>query len=550
MMKFRLILIAFLLAYAFPSFSKNTKRKFDVVVYGGTPGGFIAAIQVAQMGKTVALIEPTYAVGGILVNGLGVTDIDSQKAFQNSLAVGGLAIEFYRRIAVHYGREEKFLNALRHKEKVRDIWPHEPGVAERIIKKWLEEENVAVFTQTRLSEAIGSVKKQENRIVEIATESGERFEALVFIDASYEGDLLAASGVSVTSGRESDKMYNENLNGVQAETTHAQFKIKIDPYIVPGDSTSGVIATVLNEGIGVPGRASRYIQAYCFRACLTPVQENRIPFEKPEGYDRNDYEIYIRYLKAGGKILWPWVSVPNQKSDLGAWHDLSHNLYGMNADYPEGDYKTRERVFNEHKRFTKGLFYFFANDEEVGELAPEFQKEWASWGLAKDEFVDNGGWPRQFYVRSARRMISDYVITQHHILTPNPVEVEDPVGVAFWPPDVHSARRIIKDGFVYNEGFVFEPAGNWRPLPVSYRSLVPKRSEAINLLTPTCPSSSYIAYGSIRLEWTFMVLGQSAATAAVMAIDNHIPVQDVDYSMLRSRLSKDRQVLEIPGLKQ
>lgn len=548
-MKFSLTLTFFLLLSTSNAFPENIRRKFDVVVYGGTPGGFIAAIQVAKMGKTVALIEPTYSVGGILVNGLGVTDIDSQKAFQNSLAVGGLAIEFYRRLAVYYGREERFLQALKNKEKVRDIWPHEPGVAERIIKKWLEDENVAVFTQTRLLETQGSVKKQGNRITGIVTENGGGFEALMFIDASYEGDLLAASGVSVTSGRESAEKYNESLNGIRAETTHAQFQVKIDPYVIPGDSASGVIATVLNEAIGVPGSASRYIQAYCFRACLTPVRENRIPFEKPDGYDRKEYEIYIRYLKAGGKLLWPWVSVPNQKSDLGAWHDLSHNLYGMNVDYPEGDYKTRERVFNEHKRFTKGLFYFFANDEEVGKLEPAFQKEWSSWGLAKDEFADNGGWPRQFYVRSARRMVSDYVITQHHILTPNPIEVEDPVGVAFWPPDVHSARRIIKDGFVYNEGFIFEPEGSWRPLPVSYRSLVPKRSESINILTPTCPSSSYIAYGSIRLEWTFMVLGQSAATAAVMAIDNGIAVQDVDYGTLRSRLLKDRQILQLSGFK-
>lgn len=519
--------------------------KFDILIYGGTPGGFVAAIQASKLGKSVALVEPTFAVGGILVNGLGVTDIDSQKAFQNSLAVGGLALEFYRKIAVHYGREDKFDAAIKNKEKVRDIWPHEPGVAERIIKEWLMEHQVTVYTQTRLSEAKGSVKKEENKITEILTEDGRRLKALMFIDASYEGDLLAAAGVSVTSGRESSDTYNEDLNGVQAKTTHAQFQVEVDPYIIPGDSTSGVIPTILNEGIGTPGSASPYIQAYCFRSVLTPIKENQIPFEKPEGYDRKNYEIYLRYLRAGGNLLWPWVSVPNEKSDLGAWHDLSHNLYGMNVDYPEGDYKTRERVFNEHKNYTQGWFYFLANDKEVGELAPEFQKAWASWGLAKDEFPDNGGWPRQFYVRSARRMVSDYVITQHHILTPNPIHVEDPVGIAFWPPDVHSARRIINNGLAYNEGFVFEPFGNWRPLPVSYRALVPKRQECINLLTPTCPSSSYIAYGSIRLEWTFMVLGQSAATAAVMALDAGIPVQDVNYEALKNALLKDRQILAL-----
>lgn len=521
---------------------------YDLVVYGGTPGGFIAAIYAATHGKSVALIEPTTAVGGILVNGLGVTDIDSQKDFQNSLAVGGLAREFYRRVAVYYGREAAFLDAVANKKKVREIWPHEPGVAERLIKQWLEEAGVAVFTQTRLSEAAGSVVKRGNRIEAITMEDGRTFRARVFIDASYEGDLLAFAGISYAYGREGNARYGETLNGVRGETTHAQFKVPVDPYIEPGNPESGLIHTIQDGELGEPGSPSPYIQAFCFRACLTPVKENQIPFEKPAGYDRSHYEIYLRYLRAGGKLLWPWISVPNQKSDLGAWHDLSHNLYGMNAEYPDGDYRTRERIFEEHKRFTQGLFYFLANDPEVGELDPDLQREWASWGLAKDEFTDNGNWPRQFYVRSARRMVSDYVITEHHILKPNPVPVEDPVGVAFWPPDVHSARRIVKDGLAYNEGFVFDPAGQWRPLPVSYRALVPKRDECINLLTPTCPSSSYIAYGAIRLEWTFMVLGQSAATAAIMAIDQDLAVQDIDYTVLRTQLEKDNQILAIPGL--
>jgi hypothetical protein len=261
---------------------------------------------------------------------------------------------------------------------------------------------------------------------------------------------------------------------------------------------------------------------------------------------RSNYEIYVRYLQAGGFLLWPWASVPNNKSDLGAWHDLSHNLYGMNVDYPGGNYATRKRVYDEHRYFTEGLFYFLANDTAVARLAPDLQKEWASWGLAKDEFTDNGNWPHEFYVRDARRMVSDYVITEHHILKPNPVAVEDPVGVAFWPPDVHSTRRIVKDGYAYNEGFVFEPAGNWRPLPVSYRALVPRSKECTNLLTPTCPSSSHIAYGAIRLEWTFMVLGQSTATAAVMAIDGKVDVQQVDYTELKKALLQQNQILALP----
>lgn len=524
---------------------KRGEQPYDIVIYGGTPGGFTAAIHAATQGKRVALIEPTYAVGGITVNGLGITDIDSQRDFQNSLAVGGLALEFYRRIAVHYGREAEFLDAIKHKRKQRDIWPHEPGVAERIIGQWLDEAGVSVFTQTRLSEATGSVQQSGTRIQEIRMERGQRFAARVFIDATYEGDLLAAAGISYVFGRESSDTYGETLNGVQTETTHAQFAVAVDPYIEPGNPASGLIHTIQPGDLGAPGSASPYVQAYCFRACLTPVRENQVPFEKPDGYDRSHYEIYLRYLRAGGKLLWPWTSVPNQKSDLGAWHDLSHNLYGMNVAYPDGDYRTREAVFNQHRDFTRGLFYFFAHDPEVGQLAPDFQREWASWGLAKDEFADNGHWPRQFYVRSARRMVSDYVITQHHILLPDPLPVEDPVGVAYWPPDVHSARRIVRDGRAYNEGFVFDPAGEWRPLPIAYRALVPKANECTNLLTPTCPSSSYIAYGTIRLEWTFMVLGQSAAAAAILAIDRDTDVQAVDYGALKAQLLEGGQVLAL-----
>lgn len=519
--------------------------RYDVVVYGGTPGGITAAIQVARMGKTVALIETTAHIGGIMTNGLGVTDIDSQQAFQNSVAVGGLALEYYRRIAKVYGREKEFEEAWRTRTKKHALWSHEPGVGEKVLMDWLAAHQVKVFTRSRLVEKRNAVSKKGTTITRIRMENGKTFSAGIFIDATYEGDLLAAAGISTIIGREANAQYNETLNGIRGETTHAQFQVKVDPYKIPGNPQSGLIPTIQPGGIGTPGAADKHLQAYCFRAVLTPEPANRVPFRKPPGYDRNTYEIYVRYLEAGGHLLWPWVSVPNKKSDLGAWHDLSHNLYGMNVDYPGGNYATRKRVYDEHRFFTEGLFYFLANDTAVGRLAPDLQKEWASWGLAKDEFTDNGNWPHQFYVRDARRMVSDYVITEHHILKPDPVPVEDPVGVAFWPPDVHSVRRIVKDGYAYNEGFVFEPAGNWRPLPVAYRALVPRSRECTNLLTPTCPSSSHIAYGAIRLEWTFMVLGQSAATAAVMALDEGKSVQEVDYARLRAKLLEQGQVLSL-----
>lgn len=522
------------------------QSSYDVVVYGGSPGGFTAAIQAAKMGKTVALIEPSAHIGGILVNGLGVTDIDSQPAFQNSVAVGGLALEFYRRIASVYGRREAFEAALQRRIKNHDLWPHEPHVGEKVILDWLAAYKIALLINSRLVESPQAVTKKGTRITRIKLEDGKTISGKMFIDATYEGDLLAAAGVATVIGREANAQYGETLNGIRGVTTHAQFQVKVDPYVIPGDPESGLIPAIQKGEIGTPGAADKHLQAYCFRACLSRDPDNRIPFKQPADYDRKNYEIYVRYLKAGGHLLRPWASVPNGKSDLGAWHDLSHNLYGMNVDYPGGNYATRKRVYNEHRSFTEGLFYFLANDTAVAKLDPELQQEWAAWGLAKDEFTDNEGWPHMFYIRDARRMVSDYVITEHHILKPNPTPVEDPVGVAFWPPDVHSVRRIVKDGYAYNEGFIFEPAGSWRPLPVSYRALVPRKTECTNLLTPTCPSSSHIAYGAIRLEWTFMVLGQSTATAAVLAIDGKKDVQQVDYSILSKRLLKDAQVLALP----
>lgn len=542
-MKLRYLLAAGL---CFLSAITLAQSSYDVVVYGGTPGGFTAAIQAAKMGKTVILVEPSAHVGGILVNGLGITDIDSQKAFQNSLAVGGLALEFYRRIATVYGRREAFEAALKSRTKNHDLWPHEPHVGEKVIMDWLAAYKIPLLINSRLVESRQAVTKKGTRIARIKLEDGKTISGKMFIDATYEGDLLAAAGVTTAIGREANAQYGETLNGVRGETTHAQFQVKVDPYVIPGDPKSGLIPAIQEGEIGTPGSADKYLQAYCFRACLTRDPNNRIPFKQPADYNRKNYEIYLRYLKAGGHLIRPWESIPNGKSDLGAWHDLSHNLYGMNVDYPGGNYATRKRVYNEHRSFTEGLFYFLANDAEIARLDPELQQEWAAWGLAKDEFTDNGGWPHMFYIRDARRMVSDYVITEHHILKPDPTPVEDPVGVAFWPPDVHSVRRIVKDGYAYNEGFIFEPAGSWRPLPVSYRALVPKKKECTNLLTPTCPSSSHIAYGAIRLEWTFMVLGQSTATAAVLAIDGKKDVQQVDYSALKSRLLKDAQVLALP----
>jgi hypothetical protein len=429
------------------------------------------------------------------------------------------------------------------KSKMPDLWRFESKVAEEVFDQWLKEYNIRIFRHHRLSEKKRAVQKKGTIIQQIEMENGRVFRGKMFIDATIEGDLLAAAGISTVVGREANATYGETLNGIRAETDHAQFAVPVDPYQKPADPQSGLIPTVQAEALGTPGAGDRRLQAFCFRVCLTQQPENQIAFGQPNTYDRNQYEIYLRYLRAGGKLYRPVAMLPNGKTDLGAWHDLSHNLYGMNFGYPEGNYATRRRILAQHQVFTQGLFYFLANDPEVAQLDPALQAEWKSWGYAKDEFTDNGGFPRLFYVRDARRMVSDYVITEHHVRKNNPKTVEDPVGMAYWPTDVHSVRRIVRNGYAYNEGFVFG-GDYWRPLPISYRSLIPKANECTNLLTPTCPSSSHIAYGAIRLEWTFMILGQSAAAAAVLAMERGLSPQQLPYEDLKSVLLKAEQILQ------
>jgi len=520
--------------------SCNAQKKYDVLVYGGTSGGFIAAIQVAKMGKSVALLEPGSHIGGMNVEGLGGTDIDNH-GFVNNTAVGGLALEFYYRIAKAYHRDSLFMPAGQQYRKGTMPWRFESRVAQTVIDEWLKEFKIDVYYQCPLSETKDAVQMENNRVVMLRTVNAQTFTATVFIDASIEGDLLAAAGVSTTVGREANSKYDETKNGIRAETDHAQFTIKLDPYKIPGDSTSGLLPGIQDEPLGNPGDSDDRLQAFCFRVCLTQDSSNKISFYKPAGYDSLLYEIYVRYEKSGGVLYRPSVSIPNGKTDLGAWHDLSHNLYGMNRGYATADYATRKIILDYHARFTRGLFYFLANDMRI---AASTRSAWSSWGYCRDEFTDNNGFPRMFYVRDGRRMVSDYVITEKHTRKINPEPVADPVAVAYWPPDLHSVRRIVKDGVAYNEGAVFG-GDNWKAFSISYRALVPKKNECSNLLTATCPSSSHVAYGAIRIEFTFMALGQACATAAVIAIDDKQKVQDINYKKLQGRLRKDRQVMAL-----
>ncbi|WP_162340221.1 FAD-dependent oxidoreductase [Cyclobacterium salsum] len=526
----------FLLAFwLFAAFQKKEQPiQSDVCIYGNSSASILAAVQLKKRGREVVIVSPDKYVGGMTIEGLGGSDINNHGGFKNDSVIGGLTLEFYREVAQHYGITD-FDSA----RADRQTWRFEPHVAKAIFDRWLKAYDIPVYTESGLRLAFDAVKKENGQITSFETVNGKTFRASFFIDASYEGDLLHYAGISTIVGREPNSLYGETKNGIRTTNTYRNFEVAVDPYVEPGNPESGLIHSIQDEILGEAGTGDQRIQAYCFRACLTKDPSNRVPFGKPENYHRDWYEIYLRYLDAGGTLYKPSYSIPNNKTDLGAWHDLSHNLYGMNHEYPEGDYQKRQEIYQYHLDFTRGLFWFLANDREVPE---NVRQEWSQWGTTKDEFTDNQGWPRMLYIRDGRRMQSDYVITEHHTRNDTSIFIEDPVAIAFWPPDVHHVRRIVRDGKAYNEGFVFG-GDNWKPFPIPYRSLVPRESECTNLLTPTCLSASHIAYGAIRLEWTFMLLGEAVGIAADLCLEKQRTVQDLPYETLKNRLVENKQII-------
>ncbi len=505
-------------------------ERADIVVYGGSAAGVTAALQANREGRSVLLVTPEEHIGGMAVEGLGSSDINNHW-FRNDYAVGGLAQEFYQQVGLKYGKKEP-------------VYLFESHIAEKVYAEMLASSGVRILREKRLREPLRksvSWNRNTKQISAIHLEDGTVVEGSYFIDATIEGDLLYAAGVETTIGRESNAKYGETKNGIRDVNTYRQFPFRIDPYWEERNPKSGLLPTIQDEPLGVAGEGDHRIQGYCFRSCLTKDPENQIPFRPPAGYDPKQYELYRRYAALGGELYSPLARLPNGKTDLGSWHDLSANLYGMNFEYPGGNYATRKRIYEEHRHFVEGLFWFLANDDRLPEKTRE---KWRGWGLCKDEFTDNGGWPRQFYVRDGRRMVSDYVITERHTRKINPVPVEDPVALAYWPTDMHHVRRIVRDGAVYNEGFVFDD-GNWGPFGISYRALVPRRKEVTNLLTAAAPSSSHVAYGAIRIEFTFMALGQATGAAAALAWERKVNVQDVSYPELRKRLEKSGQRMNL-----
>ncbi|MST00574.1 MAG: FAD-dependent oxidoreductase, partial [Pedosphaera sp.] len=424
------------------------------------------------------------------------------------------------------------------------MWTFEPSAALKVCNDLVREAGVEVVYGEWLNRKDG-VKKDGARIVSIAMESGRTFQAKMFIDATYEGDLLAVAGGSYTVGREANSLYNETLNGVQTKNArYHQFVAGVDPYVKKGDSASGLLPSIDAKGPGTEGGGDKRVQAYNFRMCLTDHPENRIPFTKPEGYSELWYELLFRNYEAGYKGI-PWInsSMPNRKTDVNNNQGFSTDFIGQNYDFPEASYADREKIVARHRQYQFGLMWTLANHPRVPESV---RKEVSRWGKCKDEFADTDNWQEQLYVREARRMVGEYVMTQHNCQ--GRVVAEDAVGLAAYTMDSHNTQRHVDaNGHVRNEGDV--EVGGFPPYPISYRSLVPKAGECANLLAPVCLSATHIAYGSIRMEPVFMVLGQSAATAALHAIDEKVSVQKVDYAKLRSRLLADKQVLEWKGPK-
>jgi ribulose 1,5-bisphosphate synthetase/thiazole synthase len=501
----------------------QTVKQVDICVYGGTSAGVMAAYSAKKMGKTVVLIEPGKHLGGLTSGGLGYTDIG------NKYAIGGLSLDFYRRIGKHYGNFEQ--------------WIFEPSVAEKTFLFYINSAKVPVIYQYHLKD----VKKQNGIISEILIEPSEKnneaskqiIKAKMFIDCSYEGDLMAKAGVSYVVGRESNELYGETYNGVQVMEGH-QFPDGVDPYKIPGDASSGLLWGISDEKLAPEGSGDKKVQAYNFRICLTNIPSNRIAITRPDDYDSSKYELLLRYVqKIDAKDLKPFLKIdlmPNGKTDINNKGPFSTDMIGMNYNYPEADYKARKQIIKAHENYTKGLLYFIGHDSR---MPLQLREQMLEWGYPKDEYTDNNYWTPQIYVREARRMIGAYVMTQTHC--EGKEVVDDGIAMAAYTMDSHNCQRIVfKKGdsvMVKNEGNV--EIGGFGPYPVSYRSIIPKENECKNLLVPVCLSASHIAYGSIRMEPVFMALAQSSAIAACLAIDKKSSLQKLDVKLIQKILKED-----------
>jgi hypothetical protein len=508
------------------------RSKPKVIVYGATAGGVMAAVAAAREGASVQLVEPGRHLGGMLTGGLSHTD------YGDRAVIGGLALEFYERVAKAYQKPLYFWRG------------PEPHLGEKILGDWLKEHRVAVLFGQRVQ----AVEKEGRQIRRIRLLSGQSLAAGVFIDATYEGDLMARAGVSYAIGREGIAQYGESWAGRQPIYPDGHnFRLPVSPFV---NGKNGVLLPLVNPRRQVGfGEADSAVQAYCFRLIMTNVPENRVPLTKPEGYDPARYELLRRYVKVRKPktlgetgVIGPWVNLPNGKAEINSGGPISTNLYdGSNWAYPDADYPQRDRIWQDHLAYTQGLLYFVANDPSLPE---NIHREAREWGLARDEFADTGGWPHQLYVRVARRMVGEYVMTQHDLQ--RDTTKYDGIGMGSYNIDVRHVQRTFQwisrfpelRGETFNEGYLSIPVA---PYEIPYRALLPKYDQCTNLLVPVCVSSSNLAYASIRMEPQYMILGHAAGVAAALAGKQRVPVQHVDLAGLRRRLLAQRQVLSLEG---
>lgn len=520
---------------------------FDLVVYGGTSAGVVAAIAGSHMGLRVALVSPDRHLGGLTASGLGWTDS------KDGRAVGGLARVFYHRIWRHYRSEAAWTRSRRddYAARVRAqpgptiddvqqvMWTFEPSAAEAIFERWLEESNVHVVRDARLDRARG-VEVRAKRIERLRTLEGHVLDASVWIDASYEGDLAATAGITCRIGRDSAAEYHEPLAGI---CFFSGSRIpSISPYIVPNDPESGLLAGIEGE---MPaherlGDSDSRLQSFNYRLTLTKEPANRIPISKPAGYDERQFEMLLRLYESGEGAGWTTHEMPNGKTDSNSQGVVSLDLIGGSAGYSEGSYEDRARIAEAHRRYAQGVLWTVMHHPRIPEAE---RQKWAGWGLAADEYPDNGHWPRQLYVREARRMVGEMVMTQQHVEQAPGFDIHDPIGMGSYSLDSHGVRRVVLNGKMRTEGSFYQRCD--APYPISYRSIIPRRTEIQNLLNPVTLSASHVAFGSIRMEPTYMLLSHSAAVAAALAIRARSAVQDVPYDMLKDHLLEQRQILTL-----
>ncbi len=529
----------------------------DLVVYGSSPAALSAAIQAKRMGRTVVIVSPETRIGGLTTGGLGQTDIGNKAAF------GGIALEFYRAVADWYADKGKWTRQTPESyfpdgqcagsKGKESMWTFEPSAALAILEGWEKRDGLDIRRGERLDRGRG-VAKENGRIVSIRTLSGRVYRGKVFVDATYEGDLMAAAGVSYKVGREANSAFGETLNGNQpGQARFHQLNAGVDPYVVPGRPESGIIPGVEPYDPSFkPGDGDRRVQAYCFRMCLTDDPANRIPFKKPAGYDERDYELLFRSLAIAplDRDGMPWINsrMPNRKTDTNNRTGFSTDFIGRNWAWPEASYEERADIFAAHLKYQRGLMWTLANHPRVPE---KIRREVSRWGTCRDEFKDGpgDGWQSQLYVREGRRMSGEYVMTENNCL--GIAVAPRPVAMAAYQMDSHHVRRYVgADGFVHNEGDVEvgrrADGKRFKPYPVDYGSIVPKKGECANLLVPVCLSATHIAFGSIRMEPVFFALGQAAGAAGALAAENGCDVQDVPYPALSARLAADGQVTSMP----